>query len=244
MKPSKSKHRNYVIYTLKSNANAYHHYNLTWSWIPKYYNRQEFIDTLAKSYYSKTGIINNLSPDMSITREKHVGNIIGDKTHWESVSIHYLTQIKKGESINININSLIGEIKQRADEFNIREEKIATKRRHQRKLDSIYNFRTDPVPSIHNYKNHHRGTWYRHPETHQSKSKAFDYELAELTGYGWDPKARNLPTAYDDICRHKDKSWKTSCKVKKQWAKHCPKHVDTLDFNRKQYNMEYETLEV
>ena len=30
---------------------------------------------------------------------------------------------------------------------------------------------------------------------------------------------------YDDIYRHKDKSWKTSCKVRKQWQKHIGKHL-------------------
>lgn len=248
MKSSKSKYRNYIIYTLSSRASTYNRYANDWKWEPRYYNRQEFIDKLARDFHANENALKHISEDMSETRGERVSHklhsIFGDKKYWQDVPMYFLAKLENDTIVKVSMNDFVHEVEARAKV--LEEKRVAHLKQHNyyKKLKGYYNFRSDPVPSIHNYKNHHRGTWYRHPETHQSKSKAFDYELAELTGYGWDPKARNLPTAYDDICRHKDKSWKTSCKVKKQWAKHCPKHVDTLDFNRKQYNMEYETLEV
>ena len=45
----------------------------------------------------------------------------------------------------------------------------------------------------------------------------------ETAVLGKDAKIKLLPNVYDDLVSHKDKCWKTSCKVRKQWMKHLEK---------------------
>ena len=68
--------------------------------------------------------------------------------------------------------------------------------------ENTYRFRMEPVPGVR--KGRGGGGWLRRPRTHRSRTWAFadcDEELSDL-------KAHVLPTAWEDIPRRQQRSWK------------------------------------
>lgn len=111
----------------------------------------------------------------------------------------------------------------------------STKRRTRYK--NSYTYRKDPVPHVHRYS-WNRGSLYRITKVHHSIIKDSEYpEFSKvknrmLANVRWD----------EEPIRHLDRSWKTSCKVRKQWMKHLKKHADTLttDYYNNELNEVYE----
>lgn len=77
-------------------------------------------------------------------------------------------------------------------------------------------FRNRPVPNIRS-KAKKRNKYFRNPHTMNEKRWACIPEYREYVR----PKRnhKNLVSAWDDIPRHQDKSWKRQ-KIKRQWMKH------------------------
>jgi len=232
-KRNRTKNGNYVLYTLRSHASACASFTGAWKWESQYLTPNELINRIARLHGGNYDILANLQSDMSSTFSERAftGTIwtLCDKRYdyYRDIPKYYIGKIINGEVVRADLTPIMSQIQDKIKVIKARKKRNRAKYDYYRKAGNSYEFRRDPVPDVHNYK-WHRGSWYRLPATAQAKRKAFDYELKEYTGNDWDDKARNLPTAYTDITRHKDKSWKTSCKVRKQWEKHCRRHVDTF----------------
>lgn len=212
-----SKRKNYVIFSL------YKPYGETEvRWVPSYYTRNRFVVKLATDYYYGGNIVKNLVDDMEVARQERAARWY---CSWNYTSKYYLAKEVSGGYIKLDLNDYIDEVLKISEGIKNKRAIASKKYEHERKLMNIYEFRKDPVPGVHNYNNRHRGDWYRHPKTTGAKRKGF-YKDEEYTFK--DNKVKQLPNVYDDIVRHKDKSWKTSCKIKKQWMKHLDRHVDTM----------------
>lgn len=77
-----------------------------------------------------------------------------------------------------------------------------------------YRFRCDPVPGTH-HNRWHFCNHYRYPKTIGELRLMADPE----DGAYIRPKRRYIPTAYDDIPRGRQRSWKEQSKRAKQWSK-------------------------
>lgn len=212
-----SKRRNYVIFSL------YKPYGETEvKWVPSYYTRSGFVNRLATDYYYGANIVKNLVDDMEIARQERANRWY---CSWNYQTKYFLAKEVSGGYIKFDVNEVIDEVLLLVEVIRKRKEKVSKEYAHRKRLMSNYEFRRDPVPGVHNYNNHHRGDWYRRPKTTGTKRKEF-YKDEEYTFR--DVKIKHLPNLYDDLVRHKDKSWKTSCKIKKQWMKHLDNHIDTM----------------
>ena len=80
--------------------------------------------------------------------------------------------------------------------------------------NQLPDFRNGPVPGT-GVRHCHRGSYCRHPQTTRDKREAANVEYKEYIP----PKRRilNLPDAWDEIPRHRSKSWKDQSKKRKQW---------------------------
>ena len=212
-----SKRRNYIILSL------YKPYGESEvRWVPSYYTRKGFVVRLATDYYYGGNIVKNIVDDMEVARQERVSRWY---CSWRYTTKYYLAKEVSGGYIKVDINDYIDEILEIEEVIRKRKLKSTAEWEHRKRLMNNYEFRRDPVPGVHNYNNHHRGDWYRHPKTTGTKRKEF-YRDEEYIFK--DTKIKYLPSVYDDIVRHKDKSWKTSCKIKKQWMKHLDNHIDTM----------------
>lgn len=212
-----SKRRNYVIFSL------YKPYMATEvRWVSSYYTRKGFVTRLATDYYYGGNIVKNIVTDMEVARQERITKWY---CSWNYQTKYYLAKEVSGGYIRLELDDYIDEVLSIYEVIRKRKEKSRKQYEHEKRLRGIYEYRRDPVPGVHNYNNHHRGDWYRHPKTTGVKRKEF-YRDEEYTFT--DIKIKQLPNVYDDIVRHKDKSWKTSCKIRKQWMKHLDKHIDTM----------------
>lgn len=229
MKSSRNKKKIYALYSLESTDSWYYSYSINWKWRKVLLTREELINKLAVCSGGKRGILEHLVDDMSKKSgervEAYVG-FTGDKVYHD-IPNYYIAKIVNGEFVKADISSMMNEIEERRKVLDKKRESRVERYEYEKKQKNCYEFRNGSVPNI-GHKKWHLGDYYRHPKTAKSQRNAYDYELEEYTGKGWDAKAKNLPTLYDDIARHRDKSWKTSYKVRKQWEKHCRKHVDTV----------------
>lgn len=79
---------------------------------------------------------------------------------------------------------------------------------------SVPYFREGPVPGT-GKRTWHRGSYYRHPKTTNEKRQAAIVENKEFIK----PRrnVHNLVDVWDEIPRHREKSWKSQSKKRKQW---------------------------
>lgn len=113
------------------------------------------------------------------------------------------------------------------------EEYFAYKRRLRK-----YTFRKGAVPGVHKRKWNYRN-WYRVPKIRSAYAQQTAPDLKSYTRRGSLPDHNIM---WDEYARHKDHSWKTSCKVRKQWMKHIDKHGDTCELNKFTYLNELDDL--
>ena len=229
-----SKVKNYIIFTLS--RCMYFETGADYKWYKAYYTREQLIHKLAINYGNEQCILNNLSNDMSETscERKLVKNKYAFGGYYiVEHKLHFLAKIKNNSIVKLNINNIIDEVIEENVRLNKKAERRSKRLSAERNRYGIYEFRKGPVSGIHNYKSWHRGTYYRHPKT--TKSKRLNVVGYDCDEYGIetavinvDTKIKGLPNVYDDLVRHNDKSWKTSCKVRKQWQKHLNRHVDTM----------------
>jgi hypothetical protein len=78
--------------------------------------------------------------------------------------------------------------------------------------DINYRFRQDPVPGI-GRNRWHFACWYRAPRTTAELRDMADPEVQPYVR----KKRKTIPTAYDDITRGYQRSWKRQSKKSKQW---------------------------
>lgn len=224
------KNKVYVLYTLSRvydfSRGGYGDYK----WHPAYYTREQLIYKIAAKYGSEYCILKNLSTDMSeisCQREWRKSRYaFGGYTLVER-NLYFLAKIKGNSISKLNVNSIIDEVIAKNTALIKKAERRSKRLKAERERFSTYEFRRGPVSDIHNY-NWHRGSTYRHPKTTKSKRlNTVGYDEDVVVVYK-DNKIKSLPNVYDDLVRHKDKSWKTSCKVKKQWMKHLNSHINTM----------------
>lgn len=217
--------KNYILFTFTK-----YYGDVDYSWKRTYYTRERLVRCMMyDKYYHGNEIKNNLVDDMS--EAKHETVYVVNKHsyfggYWRDKKRYFVAKINKGDIVKFDIESLSKEVDAEYEKYKAISDKRQAKYKAERKLFDNYTFRKDPVPGVHNYNNWHRGTLYRHPATTSSKRRNYytdeDYTFDDV-------KIRKLPNVYDDLYRHRDKSWKTSCKIKKQWMKHVDKHIDTLN---------------
>ncbi len=98
-----------------------------------------------------------------------------------------------------------------------------------------YIFRGSPVPHIHKRVGSY-GQYFKHPQTTQEKRKVADPELKEFVRPS--RNFRNLPNTYDDKPSFRyGSSWKMH-KLRRQWMKHCNKHIDYIHREKEYYEDE------
>lgn len=221
-----SKTKNYIIFTLSSRMDF--ETGADYKWYKSYYTREQLIYKLAVNYGTEYCILNHLSNDMgeTVCERKWVKNkySFGGYDIVEQ-KLHFLAKIKNNNIVKLNINNIIDEVIEESIRLNKKAEKRSKRLSAERSRYGTFKFRRGPVSGIHNHKNWHRGTYYRHPKT--TRSKRLNHAEYDMNLYGIetkvlyaDTKIKSLPNVYDDLVRHNNKSWKTSCKVKKQWQKH------------------------
>lgn len=224
------KGKNYILFTFSKNWNE-----KTPSWKGEYHCKGSLAYKIAmhEHYREKEDrILNNLVDSMEQLelKQKYIentSNYFGGYYTWQRK--YYIAKVNSGVMRKVDIEDLREVIEEKIVEIKERREKEHQKCLLRHKF-LRYKFREGSVPGVHRYRGH-RGSWYRHPGTTKSKRNEI-YVEDEYTFR--DAKIRNLPNVYDDLVRHTDKSWKTSCKVRKQWMKHNNKHVDTLkEFNKR-----------
>lgn len=232
---------NYVLYTLTKNWD-----DNNFKWHSTRYNRQGLVHRIALSevYSGCMSILSNISTDMSETtcEYKRIASKYSEAGYrFEYIPKFYIAKEDNDGFNKIIIDTILDAVYAEIERINKDIEKRKAIREAQHRMEK-YEFRRGPVPNIHKCKSY--GRYYRHPSTTNTKRKneyIFDEESADYKLSRSNYKINSLPTVYDDIIRHYDKSWKTSYKVRKQWQKHIRKHVDTSNYSRKTYNMEYET---
>lgn len=217
--------RNYVIFSLSR------FYGETkCSWKASYYTRSGLISRLAlNESYRGDHILDNLSVDMSETTLKY--KITNDKyfgTRVVDIPIYYIVKLEGNAVKRITKEDVIKEVTEEKERILERRAKAHERYLAKQRIEK-YEFRRDPVPGVHKRK-YHIGCYYRHPLTRRSIAESI-YVDEDYTFI--DTKAKILPTTWDDLARHKDKSWKTSYKVRKPWMKNAKKHKDTVKFNKK-----------
>ena len=226
--------KNYILFKFTK-----YYGDTNYSWKPTYYSKGGLVHQIAltETYSEDSRIRNNLVESMEDieARYKYVNSTyswLGG--YFRQIHNYYIAKVNSGVIKKVEISELNELIDAEIVRIRAEREKSRLKREAEKRCES-YTFRRGPVPGVH--KPHwHRGCYYRHPLTTGSRKEAIyvddDYKFIDI-------KAKKLPNVYDDLYRHNDKSWKTSCKVRKQWMKHVRKHVDTVDYNRKEYNLEF-----
>ena len=199
-------------------------------WEATYYTRERLVHRLA---LGTIGIIDNvlehLESDMSATERKSTW---AGYYHYY-IPMYYLAVIKRGKITQLKVDELMQDIEAEGDRIIKRNQAYKDSRAAERRAQQ-FKFREGSVPKIH--KRHwHRGTYYRIPQLGRVKRNAENIEYKEFIKPS--ERYKNLPV-YDDRTRHIDKSWKTSCKVRKQWEKHIKKHADTIRHEKRVYDIE------
>lgn len=224
-----SKAKNYIIFRLS--RRMYFETGADYKWYASYYTREQLVYKLAVNYGNKYCILSNLSNDMSETTCKQVWiknrYAFGGYT-LEERNLYFLAKIKNNSIVKLNTNNIIDEVIAENIRLTKKAEKRSKRLQVERSRYGTFEFRKGPVSGIHKYRSLYRGTVYRHPKTTKSKRlnhEEYDTDLygIETAVLGKDAKIKLLPNVYDDLVRHKDKCWKTSCKVRKQWMKHLEK---------------------
>lgn len=124
--------------------------------------------------------------------------------------------ITDSEGRVIDIRNYQEDITKKMEELNIYE--------YTYKGNKAIRFRQDPVPRT--GRNWPGYVWYRQIRTTNEIRQNSDTEIKQFIR-----KARtmhNLPTAWDDVTRCVEKSWKHSCKVRKQYMKHFKDHGKSI----------------
>lgn len=195
-------------------------------WIPHLYTRDRLIHWMAlEKYYNKDSWLDNLSTDMS-EKIPEVDIKRSRKSYFTSYITKYAITIKTSNGIKIISPSMfMSEVDAKVAVIKAKDE-ARRKQIESTKRSERYEFRKGPVPNIHNYKNCHRGTYYRRVKLGNVRRMGAMVEYDEYNKPKY--RVKNLPV-WDDRARYNDKSWKTQCKEKKQYMKHSRKHVSRAE---------------
>ena len=234
----KSNNRKYVLFQLKKKG-----INNEFKWVARYYSRRGLIHRIALGELGDlrifSPILKYLASDMSATECKYNWNNIGKDNYYrticyrEYIPIYYIGRLEKESIKPVSIYNMQTELKLEIERLE-KERKHRLKKLEARYKVERYEFRRGPVPNIHKHT-HHRGSSYRIPQLGRTRRNAENVEYKEFIKAS--ERYKNLPI-YDDRPRHTDKSWKTSCKVRKQWEKHIKKHSDTIKNEKRVYDIE------
>lgn len=233
---SKKVHRNYVMYKLRKKSYT----SSETYWAPDRFSYNGLINTIARREYWNTGsVLEHLTDDFDNTYLR--GRMMKDIRlflgyYIEREDIYIITKENHDEVTILTADDLRADVKKQIKVIEAEEAKRAEKRAYEKRLRNSYEFRQGSVPFVHK-RRWVRGSWLRHPATSNSKRNNLYYDEYTEKNFS-DVRIRNLPSAYDDLCRHNDKSWKTSCKVRKQWQKHDKKHIDTIKIKAKTIEIE------
>lgn len=214
--------KNYIVLTLEYQRDYsihpedaykwYSHYYTEKAWRQTVYTRQSLIHRLAISRVY--GYTNSIEDNLTVSLDTE-----------QTVNSHYIAKISVNKVERVDLNSLENDINIEIDRIvkNIERRK---KSRYSHYYVSEYTFRYDPVPNVHR-SHYHRGSCYRHKKYHHILDEAFS-EYGDYCRKSKKELAREL-SDWESRCRHKDKSWKTSYKCRKQWMKNQKKHIDTVN---------------
>lgn len=231
---SHKKNRNYILFKSKSERyiadNGFISYKYIWTQTA--YTRDELIRKLAitNEYENiKKNLVDSLD---SINREYSY-------RWWHD--IYFIGKKYTDETIKkVNIESLYNDVKINRENRKHKNEVNFIKYEREKNAMNRYQFRYNSVPGIHKSR-YHRGDYYRLPKIHRLMKQSEIIDCDENIKISKKPEP--LPLWYDDRVRHRDKCWKTSCKVKKQWQKNLPKHIDT-EINKRYYENMNEYIEL
>ena len=225
----------YVIFTLHHTFS-----DNTFKWYKYECNRSQLVSAIAHSMHgNRHGILDNIVDSMdeytSIGRnDLSIRLKLRDASTYGYKTVYYLAKYSKGELVKLDINDIRDEVEEAFKKLNIKNEKSRKQVDYLTRLNNSYEFRRGPVPHVHNRK-YHRGCYHRHPAT--TKTIRNGYYIDE--DYAFDNvKIKNLPTVYDDIVRHNERSWKQNKKAKKQWMKNVNKHTETVVINKRTYDID------
>lgn len=231
--------KNYVVYSLGA-LNSYSRYSEgvipagkgchgDFGWFPSYYTKDTLARSIAyqivtwgKSEFLEKSVDNicAISP-RRIIRQIDYG-FLGIRSITDYEHRYFLGKVVKDEVVKLNVHELYEDVQRYIERITERRNKEEKKRKYKARSQA-YKFREGSVPHISHYK-WHNGCYYRKPKLGMVKKLNSDVDTAEFASAKY--RTKNLPV-WDDRVRHLDRSWKTSCRVKKQWMKHLSSHVDT-----------------
>lgn len=233
---SHTRKKNYILYSLKEVKSwdmtcpgiVYTDVYKKFGWVPSYYTREQLINRLAINYYynKEYSILNNIVDELHriIPGHRLVHNSLFGNTYIRYDTVYCIGYFDTDSNVTIiNKSNIEDDVMDAIKSIKHKKDKREKEAAYNKKANQ-YKFRKGNVPCIGHCK-WHRGTYYRIPKlknikVHNESCEA-DTKEFEKAKY----RTKNLPV-WDDRCRHLDKSWKTSCKIKKQWMKHLDKHID------------------
>lgn len=214
--------RNYLVFKLSEGYGT----DRELKWRPRYFSRQGLVHYLAVNVlYGNGSVIYNVVNVMYATsvNKRYIrddNSLFGYRVVYDYK--YHIARQCGNELITVSVESLMHEISLEVEKVVKRKTDIAKSSAARIRCET-YEFRRGPV--AHTSKHRYRYNFYRRPQLHQVQTVAEQYRGTE---FNWSKyRVVNTP-CWDDRPRHIDKSWKTSCKVKKQWMKHLNKHIDNM----------------
>lgn len=168
------------------------------AWKQRFCTKHELLGTLANGFDYSDSMLNNLvqSPD----------DVSGEYKNRK----YYISKQTTNGTVKINLTELLCDLHPYIMNVQQQRKQSAIKRKQRNWELNNYTFRVDPVPNVHKCNS----KYYRNVHRISNIRKLTDAEYKEFA------KPKNIePIIWDDRPRIRSKSWKDSCKVRKQWMK-------------------------
>lgn len=229
---SRSKKRRYIMYKLcelyKYNKTedtivTYKSKYSEYGWVPTRYTREELINDI---YYTGNRSEERFKKLLSTDMSEKLPELYGDCRCKYAIAFEYSDGIKL-----IDYDTLEPDIKAHIKRIEDRNNKHYKEVAANKRIRS-YTFRNGPVYYTGNSWRH-ACVWYRIPKLGNVKRNNCikEVELREFNNPKYSIKSLSVR---DERKRYKDKSWKYSCKVRKQYMKHARRRVDVSNNNWKE----------
>lgn len=223
---AKSRKKKYILCTLRSVSKFTRNVRITCSiahsepafgWVYERYTRTGLFGHIyGIEKYKKESFKDNLSLDMSEIKPE-----FSLESNWWAPKYAIAYDGVNGMKL-LDWSSIEKDYNEYSKEKRRHTQRVIAKIESNRRLNQ-YEFRHGAVPCT-GHCHWHSGCYYRNVKLGQARIQnngpKDEYSAFESAKY----KIKTLPV-WDDRCRHTDKSWKTSCKVRKQYMKHTRKRV-------------------
>ena len=198
--------RTYIVYHLYYySAFCNSRKNGKWVWSTQCYTRTELLKSIRNGRYPKDLLEHYIEEPWKVDTET-----LPKSSYNFNINFYYVVHAGKVLTLDY-LRQALSTV-----------EHDSSKRRKRKQAHANFIYRYDPVPSIGRW---HYGSYYRLGRLGQVRKKnnlgrEDEYHMYNSNKYAY----KNLPQ-WDDCPRYIDKSWKTSCKCRKQWQKKVPKHT-------------------